>query len=76
MKKESVKQIAISKDFEKKGLLHQIKRVWKAFNIPSYEKGSFGKATGKGFKNQMWEGAHGYKKSMKMKHKSKIFKNG
>ena len=49
MKKESVKQIAISKDFEKKGLLHQIKRVWKAFNIPSYEKGSFGNS-------EFWKG--------------------
>jgi len=56
----------------KKGLLHHVKRVWKAFKIPSYEKGSYGKATGKGFKNQMWSGAPGYEKVTKIKHKKVI----
>ncbi len=60
----------ISDGFKKRGVVHQIKRVWKAFKIPAYEK-SYGKATGKGFKNQMYEGAPGYKKFTKIKRKPK-----
>ncbi|MEW6062967.1 MAG: hypothetical protein AB1571_01160 [Nanoarchaeota archaeon] len=55
----------------KRGLLHQVKRIWSAFKIPPYERGSYGKATGKGFKNQMFSGAPGYTKVTKIKHRKK-----
>ena len=71
MAKKEVKKISISGEYQKKGLLHQVKRIWKAFNIPDYEKGSYGKATGKRFKNQMFSGAPGYTKVTKIKHKSR-----